>query len=125
MSPEEEGARKFAIGFMVVCFLGMCTCAFVVTDTDPSALRTPGVSEAFVMSHAFVEAKLISPSTAKFPWGPSASNPIVGVKGGYRILAYVDSQNGYGATVRTRYECKMYYNAQRKSWTCGNLRLHD
>lgn len=50
-----------------------------------------------------VQAILKSPSTAKFPWNYDEWN--VGKKDGSTIVqGYVDSQNGFGATVRSTFQ---------------------
>ncbi|MDU0478352.1 hypothetical protein QVA66_03750 [Staphylococcus chromogenes] len=46
---------------------------------------------------------LKSPSTAKFP---SKRNwKFTPIDGGYKVTAYVDSQNSFGATVRSDFGC--------------------
>lgn len=73
---------------------------------------------AFVMSQGFVEKRLKSPSTAKFPYVSDE-----GVKVGYigectnLVVAYVDSQNGFGATVRSQYAVKIKYNPEDETYT--------
>lgn len=63
---------------------------------------------AYTYSQDYVKQKLRSPGTADFP---RASK--VGIKRlapyRYRITAYVDSQNGFGGTVRTNYTCIIEY----------------
>lgn len=53
----------------------------------------------------FVTRRLRAPSTAKFPY----YHQIDGYKqsdGVYRITSYVDAQNGFGAMIRSNYDCK-------------------
>lgn len=57
--------------------------------------------EAYVMSQDFVEDYLKNPSTAKFPTY-SAIN-VIQTGNRYKIEAYVDSQNSFGATTRNQY----------------------
>ena len=57
--------------------------------------------EAYVMSQDFMKDYLKSPSTAKFPMY-SAIN-VIQTDNRYKVEAYVDSQNSFGATVRNRY----------------------
>ena len=70
--------------------------------------RTSGGSEsgAFTVCKKFVTDRLRSPGSAKFP---SAIDDGVIVSGlaenRYAVSAYVDSQNGFGALVRTRFSC--------------------
>jgi len=57
---------------------------------------------------------LKSPSSAKFPWGLKSSL-ISGDK--YRVANYVDSQNSFGAMIRTNYVCEVVVN-NYKSFDC-------
>lgn len=62
----------------------------------------PDESEAFVMSQWWVKERLIAPSTADFPW--SADRVLRSLPGStYVVTSYVDAQNAFGATIRTRY----------------------
>jgi hypothetical protein len=59
---------------------------------------------AFVASHNFVTQRLKSPSTADYP-NYRANGVIVNFEREchFKVAGYVDSQNGFGGTVRTRY----------------------
>lgn len=58
---------------------------------------------AFYKSQEFVKKYLKSPRTAKFPWLPSDSQ-IKNTKNNiYQVSSYVDSQNSFGAIIRTNY----------------------
>lgn len=65
---------------------------------------------AFVMSQKFVKQRLKSPATAKFP---SRTDPAVKIHYTgdcqHTIQAYVDSQNGFGAIIRTTYYIQLQY----------------
>ncbi len=60
--------------------------------------------EAWVAAQQYVEKQLISPSTAKF--NGVARSPYVVYLGDarYRVTATVDSQNNFGAMIRTEFE---------------------
>jgi hypothetical protein len=59
---------------------------------------------AFVMSQEFVRRRLKAPSTAEFPY---ITNDQVAVSTkadcAFRVIAWVDAQNGFGAQIRSRY----------------------
>ncbi|MGB3897113.1 MAG: hypothetical protein WA973_00995 [Mesorhizobium sp.] len=59
---------------------------------------------AFVMSQEFVRRQLKAPSTAEFPY---ITNDQVAVSTKpdcmFRVIAWVDAQNGFGAQIRSRY----------------------
>jgi hypothetical protein len=50
----------------------------------------------------FVEERLASPQTADFPFGGYRHVKDLG-NGRYEVISYVDSQNVFGAQIRTRF----------------------
>ena len=57
----------------------------------------------------FVKTALKSPSTAKFPYGEAQ---VAGTgTGPFTVTGPVDSQNGFGATVRSNYTCQAHVDA--------------
>ena len=67
----------------------------------------------------FVTRKLKSPSTADFEFGFSSKIDKVGEKG-YEVDSYVDSQNGFGATIRTNFHCEVEYTGN-SNWNLIDL----
>lgn len=59
---------------------------------------------AFYMSQQFTTKQLKAPATAKYPAYSEAQVLDLG-DGQYRISAYVDAQNAFGAMIRTQYLC--------------------
>lgn len=72
---------------------------------------------AFVFSQQAVENRLRSPSTADFP-GITHRDVAVRSLGDCRhtVIAFVDAQNGFGATVRTYYSTIMEYRIAQDTW---------
>lgn len=70
---------------------------------------------AFVFSKEAVRSNLHSPSTANFPFLDYTSVSLGDCK--YKISSYVDSQNGFGATVRTNYSATMQFSKATGIWT--------
>lgn len=68
-----------------------------------SKANWPTPRDAYIVSQQFVEEKLISPSSADFPW--RGTNEVLREDGSFLIHSYVDSDNAFGANVRTNYEC--------------------
>ena len=72
-------------------------------DRDGKSTSRGGESSARYMVEQFVKDKLKAPATAKFPsWGDRADVTDIG-NFRYRVSGYVDSQNGFGAMIRTHY----------------------
>lgn len=74
---------------------------------------------ACFMSHVFVEDKLRSPSTAEFQ---RCRDALISYEGNqtYYVISYVDSQNGYGAILRTSYLIELV-DKQDESWILKNI----
>jgi len=62
---------------------------------------------AWVVAQEFVKAKLVSPGTADFPWGEDRHDQFNDTT--FWIEGHVDSQNGYGAVLRTNFQIKLVY----------------
>ncbi|MBA6091912.1 hypothetical protein H4C81_24005 [Pseudomonas monteilii] len=77
---------------------------------------------AFVMSQNFVKQRLKSPASAAFPYVSDRGVDVLadGVCG-FQVSAYVDSQNGFGALIRSRYQAKISYDRKTKLWSVGEL----
>jgi hypothetical protein len=77
---------------------------------------------AWVAMQMFVEDRLKSPATADFPWG--AQDQVKDLGGGrYFVDSYVDSENSFGANVRTRF--KGYIRKENERWVLESLELGE
>ncbi len=63
---------------------------------------------AYIMTHGFVTERLVSPSTAKFPSSLEARITVL-KPNHFLVTAYVDSQNSFGAMIRSNYTAEMAY----------------
>ncbi|HET8885593.1 MAG TPA: hypothetical protein VFM70_04480 [Salinimicrobium sp.] len=63
--------------------------------------------DALVMSQHFVKQKLKSPSTAEF--GSSTERVTKLNDSTFMVRNYVDSQNSFGAMIRSEYACTLYF----------------
>lgn len=77
---------------------------------------------AYVMSQNFVKAKLVAPSTAEFP---SFSDVKITKSGEckFTVIEYVDSQNSFGAMLRTTYSADVRYDRQSGKWALESLAM--
>ena len=83
---------------------------------------TKGRSDAFVMSTEFVKRRLKAPGTAAFPWAGSRDVSITPRPDcTYEVVAYVDSQNSFGAMLRQRYIAVVAPG--ERSWKLRSLRF--
>jgi len=84
--------------------------------TSSNSPATDRRIDAFVMSHDFVKDRLKAPSTAEFPWYDEKFVEDLG-NGKFRVTAYVDAENSFGAMLRSNYVCALQYLGNDK-WHC-------
>lgn len=133
----ERIGKRILLGFTAfIIFLFIITS--FMDDPDPSSYavkKTPASAvkvekeekdlsiRAFVLSKHFVESFLKSPSTADFPFLDYSVLELGDDR--YSIQSYVDSQNSFGATMRTRWKAVLRYNGGSESdinnWTLRRL----
>ena len=74
---------------------------------------------AFLMAKDFVTKGLKAPSTAKFAdW--DESRVLQTKPGEYRVISWVESQNSFGAMLRTQYICEVK-TLDAETWTLVQL----
>ena len=86
--------------------------SFEIKGTIANTLRvaTSEFFDYFNRLVIFVEKQLKSPSTAKFPKTIEKNEHITNLGGGkYKINSWVDSQNAFGATIRTNFSCTIIF----------------
>lgn len=78
---------------------------------------------AYNYAKDFVKKKLKSPSSAVFPDSQhKVDNTEYVGNATYEINSYVDSQNSFGAMIRTNFSCTIYF--ENGSVFCKDLILH-
>ncbi len=95
---------------------------WLLSETPPTPPAPPqhvaNISGAWVMTCEYVRAKLKSPHSAQFPY---SSEPGVVVNeispDSYTVRGYVDSQNSFGAMLRTWFTCILKENISSDNWT--------
>lgn len=90
---------------------------------------TPSHTDAEVMCEKFVKNRLKSPGTADFPGVTDDDYAKTKVLSNakpwkYKVTGVVDSQNGYGATVRSNYVCTVS-TKNRTSWHLDDMDMHQ
>lgn len=91
---------------------------------DEITCRNEGM--AFVMSQSFVKRRLKAPASADFPSGIDRD-----VKTKYLgdcthdVWAYVDSQNSFGAKIRTSYYVKLKYDTGTGNWQLLDSKFYE
>lgn len=87
--------------------------------------KTVDNDELLLCSQNMVKGQLKAPSTADFPWLYDDGVNIQALGGDqYKVSAYVDAQNSFGAMIRTKYYCDIQYPSNGHcSATCTLLDL--
>lgn len=83
-------------------------------------------TSAFIYSKEFVKRRLRSPSTAEFPPYSGAEGVTIETIecGRYKVHAYVDATNAFGAMMRNRYSALMVYEPDEEVWQ-GEVAISD
>jgi len=89
-------------------------------DSSSSSSTSTKKFLAYNYAEDFVEKKIKSPSTATFPGVTEKDRHITDIGGGiYKIKSWVDSQNGFGAIIRTNFSCTIIFEGDNVR--CENL----
>ncbi len=97
--------------------------------TSSTSTKAPDKIDAWVMAQQFVEDRLKSPSTADFgsAFGDYQDpEKVVTDLGGdkFSVRAWVDSQNSFGATIRTHFVCEVEYLGNER-WQLNNFSFNE
>lgn len=111
----------FSGGFSIAMLL-----MFLLIGAPPNTNTLPDGSKneklgAAIMCQSFVENSLKSPQSAKFPLTASKAQYLGTNK--YILSSYVDSQNSYGAMIRSNFDCIVYRNNENNNWELLQLNI--
>ena len=102
------------VGLVIIFLLVMTGMVYDMLSADtPKADPAPVVAAAPTDGEIYIDAKAIitkalkAPSTAKFPSSSYAT--ITRYSDGYKVSSYVDSQNGFGAMLRSDWSVVFTY----------------
>lgn len=126
--PFRQLPKGHQIGMVVLAAIIMFGAVSLIKNYTKDAGNKYKVTglECYEVSKQFVEQRLKCPSTADFPaldykYAQQDSSK-------YIIRSYVDSENGFGAKVRTNYIIVMKFNGgsatDPANWTVENLSMN-
>ncbi len=124
---DREKQKKGCLGCLSV-FLVLVIIVSVITAVGGSSSNSPDKVEAWVMAQNFVEKQLKSPGTADYGgvWDGDyqSSDDVVTELGDdkFRVSAWVDAENSFGAKIRTYFVCELEYVGD-DNWRCTKLDL--
>lgn len=110
-----------AVGLLILAFI-----VAAVTDGDSPPRSTCLDSDAAIaMAQVFVKRHLKTPATAQFPRGTAsyivsgdASQPC-----GHNVAGYVDSQNSFGAMIRSAWVARLHYIPADDKWYLDDITI--
>lgn len=93
-----------AISVFAICIICSCIYWFSLGGEKEKDYKTA----SYIICQVYVKNNLKSPATAKFP--SSSSTDIRELEDNlFETRSYVDSQNSFGAMLRTNFYCKIKY----------------
>ena len=113
-----------AWGWVVASLVVIGVIGAIVDSSSKTNKKSAGnESDAYLMARAFVRERLKAPSTAEFPPLSEARVWQTPDKK-WHAVAYVDSQNSFGAMIRTPWSCTVWPIGNDK-WEVANIVLYE
>lgn len=99
----------------------------------PQPINPPGLAEArasvAVLCQEAVKARLVSPGSAKFEFGLGAQVKERTQQHLYSLVSHVDSQNKFGALLRTTFSCEVRWTGgdpgALSSWAVTDVQMQE
>lgn len=125
-SPSGGGVMFFLAAVICVCVIVIIYSTNKDVKKNSTARNTnaaytqtysrPQNAVAYEFAKRFVLQRLKAPSTAKFaPYSESKISPLAD-GATYKVTSYVDSQNSFGAMIRTYWYAKIIYTRAFDEW---------
>lgn len=128
LTPEEAARRRslnkkiLTFGCLPITALLVIVIAIAATSDSDTGSTEPSEQMAAVMCEGFVKKRLKSPGSAEFSGVTDTDITTVSDKKPwqYKVTAYVDSQNSFGAKIRNNYVCTIS-TKDNHNWTLDDL----
>lgn len=117
---EHKTAKDYLV--LIVILIGIFAMYYFGNSSEtPKQKPTHSAVAAFTVCQQYVQQSLKAPGSAKWPGGYSDYTQHLG-GGRYRVTAWVDAQNTFGALVRTNFKCEVRWQSDDR-WYLENLAL--
>lgn len=122
-------ASKATIAILVVVIVATFSYMLFFSGGSTSqapTVHTPDSIELYIQAQEFVRQGLKAPSTAEFP--SSSTRTGTDGKGIYQVIGYVDSENSFGAMIRSDWMVNMRFvdnNLVLEKMSIGNKLIYD
>ena len=101
---QKVKAAVFFIAFILIATWGFWPSASTIDKSDEI--------DALIDSRSFVKEKLLAPATADF--SEDATTVIKTNDSTFSVNSFVDSENAFGAKLRSKYSCTIIYTHNNK-----------
>lgn len=121
---KKPGAVQGCITFIVIIIVVAVVFNACLDSCGSKNKSSPSdnVTGAWAYAQLFVERSLKAPSTAKFPFGGAHRDVKYLGNDEYEVNSYVDSQNSFGAMIRTKFKLIIKeLKAENKWQLIGNI----
>ncbi|EKT4499561.1 hypothetical protein SL054_002241 [Flavobacterium psychrophilum] len=110
---KNQDPKKAIITFLVfvvvaVFFVIKCSCS-----EEESKIKTYDKIEALTHAQIYIKSKLKSPATAEFEGGADGVTKVNDTT--FTVIGTVDSQNSFGAMLRSNYSCKIIFHPKTET----------
>lgn len=120
---KNKDKKNFRVGLIAILAIVAVIVLWTSFSGGGSVSKGPGKIEAYSVSQEFVQERLKTPSTAKFP--VFKDDMVVHLNNNrFKVSSYVDAQNSFGAVVRTLYTCWIK-NVGGNEWELENIELNE
>lgn len=104
--------------------VGLVLLVVAFPPPEPAASNNTA-EQAEAMCYTFVRPRLKAPATAKFQYGAGSARQRPGDSLAWTASGAVDSENSFGALLRTRFECDLRYDPAADGWHLLDLRTDE
>lgn len=115
---------KWLFGLSMLYLVGVL--AYVGYTASPKTaeeLQCGTEFEASVMAQVFVKKRLVSPTTAEFPWSEKETKVVSRPDCKWIVSGYLDSQNEFGAMIRSDYIAEMSKTPNEDRWIADKISI--
>lgn len=120
-NPDGKKAAIKIIVFLIATLFFVIKCGCREEDKAKDKPKKYSKMDALVQAHVFVKSQLKSPSSAEFEGGTDGviqTNDTI-----FTVIGTVDSQNSFGAMLRSNYSCKVIFHPKDDTHNIENFIL--
>ncbi len=120
VNAKKQDPKKAIITFLVFTAVAVfaivkCSCS----EDEGSKVKVYDKIEALTHAQLYIEKQLKSPSTAEFESGADGVTKVNDTT--FIVIGTVDSQNSFGAMLRSNYSCKVIFHPKTDTHDIENV----